>query len=561
MANERILIADDESQIVQVCVQMLSDYGYRVWGVTSGQEAAACLEAEPYDLLVIDIRMPEVDGLTVLRWGLSLDPNLTCVVITGYATMDRVIEAMNSGARGFLLKPFGMEEFLGTVETALAQRRKEQEWQRLRAQLPILIISQTLMAEGDLKDLARRLLEVVARQMGADCAVLMLLDSRAEVLQVAASMGLSGRVSGEIKAQIVPVEHIVAQTLRDREVKVWQGRDLVGQQKLLHSLVSESAEGPLVLVPLRTGKKDVGILGLGHLSDKGRPVALTPSDLNLLSIMGRQVAIALENARMYAVEQRRTAELGRALEQQRDLDRLKNQFIQNVSHELRTPLAMILGYAELLASGDLGELKPEQMGPVQIMVQRSYVLRDLIENITAILENEIREPAKERISVPDVISHAVKDFQVLIDQAGLTLELEVSTPVPLVLANAEHLRRVVDNLIGNALKFTPRGGAIRIRLYSTDGGVVLRVSDTGIGISAEQQKRIFERFYQVDGSTRRLHGGCGLGLALVKEIVERHGGSVTVDSRLGQGSAFTVILPAEDEADQPEPEVGPASAG
>ena len=87
------------------------------------------------------------------------------------------------------------------------------------------------------------------------------------------------------------------------------------------------------------------------------------SDLNLLAILSRQVAIALENARMYAVEQRRTAELGRALEQQRELDRLKNQFIQNVSHELRTPLAMVLGYAELLASGDLGELRPEQKGP------------------------------------------------------------------------------------------------------------------------------------------------------------------------------------------------------
>ncbi len=551
MANERILVADDEPQIVKVCVQMLSDFGYRVRGVTSGQEAVECLEAESYDLLVIDIRMPEVDGLTVLRWGMSLDPNLTCVVITGYATMGRVIEAMNSGARGFLLKPFGMEEFQGTIEAALAQRRKEQEWQRLRAQLPILIISQTLMAEGDVEDLSRRLLEVVARQMGANRAVLMLLDSRAQELRVAASMGLRG-LDVAIEARVVPVQGIVLQTLQAREVKVWEGRDWAGQQELLHAVVSGPAEGPLVLVPLRTGKKDVGVLGLGHLSDKGRPVALTPSDLNLLAIMSRQVAIALENARMYAVEQRRTAELGRALDQQRELDRLKNQFIQNVSHELRTPLAMVLGYAELLASGDLGDLRPEQKGPVEIMVQRSYVLRDLIENITAILENEIRQPSKEPVSVPGMIRDAIKDFRVLADQAGLILESDLSSQVPTVLGDAEHLRRVVDNLIGNAIKFTPEGGAIHIRLYSVDGGVMLQVSDTGIGIAQDDQERIFERFYQVDGSTRRVHGGCGLGLALVKEIVERHGGSVAVDSTLGQGSTFTVTLPAGDEAEQPE---------
>jgi signal transduction histidine kinase len=561
MANERILIADDEPQIVKVCVQMLSDCGYRVRGVSSGQEAVACLEAEPYDLLVIDIRMPEVDGLTVLRWGLSLDPNLTCVVITGYATMGRVIEAMNSGARAFLLKPFGMEEFQGAIETALAQRRKEQEWQRLRAQLPILVISQTLMAEGDLEDLSNRLLEVVARQMGAERAVLMLLDGEAEGLQIVASIGLSDQDESRLMAQAVPVEDTVAEALQAREVKVWEGRDWVGPRTFLHSLVSWPAEGPLVLVPLRTGKKQVGVLALGHLSDKGRPVTLTPSDRNLLAIMSRQVAIALENARMYAVEQKRTAELGRALEQQRDLDRLKNQFIQNVSHELRTPLAMILGYAELLASGDLGELRPEQMGPVEIMVHRSYVLRDLIGNITAILENEMREPAEDLVSVPGMIWDAIKDFQVLVDQAGLTLEADVSTEVPRVVGDAEHLRRVVDNLIGNALKFTPKAGAIRIRLCRVDGGVMLQVCDTGIGIAPEHQEQIFERFYQVDGSTRRVHGGCGLGLALVKEIVERHGGNVTVESAPGLGSTFTVILPAEDETERPELEVVRASSG
>lgn len=549
MADERILIADDEPQIVNVCVQMLSELGYRVRGVTSGQEAAECLETEPYDLLVIDIRMPEVDGLTVLRWGLSLDPNLTCVVITGYATMGRVIEAMNSGARGFLLKPFGMEEFQEAVEAALAQRRKEQEWQRLRAQLPILVISQTLMTEGDVKELSRRLLEVVARQMSAGRAVLMLLDDRTEELRVMASLGFSRSGDGVPGDGVVPVEGIIAQAMRTREVGVWDSLAWAEQPEPVRALVSEPSDAPLVLVPLRTGKETVGILGLGRLGDRGRPATLIPSDLNLLAIMGRQVAIALENARMYADEQRRTAELGRALEQQQELDRLKNQFIQNVSHELRTPLAMVLGYAELLASGDLGELKPEQKGPVEIMVQRSYVLRDLIENITAILENEIREPAREPVSMPGLVRAAIKDFRVLADQAGLTLELEISAEVPMVLGDAEHLRRAVDNLIGNALKFTPAGGAIHVRLDRADGGVMLQVSDTGIGIPPEHRERIFERFYQVDGSTRRVHGGCGLGLALVKEIVERHGGRVAVDSTWGEGSTFTVAFPA-GEADE-----------
>jgi signal transduction histidine kinase len=262
--------------------------------------------------------------------------------------------------------------------------------------------------------------------------------------------------------------------------------------------------------------------------------------------MGRQIATALENARMYAVEQRRTAELARALEQQQELDRLKNQFVQSVSHELRTPLAMILGYAELLAAGDLGEVSPEQKGPLGIIVQRSYVLRDLVENITAILENEIREPVREPVSLTGLVGDAITDFQVLADQAGLTLDGDISPHIPSVLGDAEHLRRVVDNLIGNALKFTPAGGSVTIRLQSSDGQAVLQVSDTGIGVAADHQEHIFQRFYQVDGSMRRTHGGCGLGLALVKEIVEKHGGRVKLDSELGRGSTFTVFLPPAD---------------
>jgi signal transduction histidine kinase len=130
------------------------------------------------------------------------------------------------------------------------------------------------------------------------------------------------------------------------------------------------------------------------------------------------------------------------------------------------------------------------------------------------------------------------------------LSTDLSAGVPPVLGDDEHLRRVVDNLIGNAVKFTPAGGTITVSLRHVNGEVVFRVMDTGVGIAAEHQERIFERFYQVDGSTRRTHGGCGLGLALVKEIVERHGGRVAVESELGQGSKFTVFLPIAETTEQ-----------
>jgi signal transduction histidine kinase len=503
------------------------------------------LEAEPFDLLVVDVRMPDVDGLMVLRWGLELDPNLTTVVMTGHATMSRVIEALNSGARGFLLKPFGIGEFDAAIQAALAQRQKEQEWLRLRAQLPILLISQTMMTEGDVRELSRRLLDVVARQMGAERALLMLLEPEG-FFSVAATLGLPE----SLRELRLPLDdEILARTLRAQDVLLWDGQSAAELKVPLQYLARDSHS--LVLVPLSTGQKDVGVLSLSQPIASERAVAMTPSDMSLLSIVGRQMATALENARMYATEQQRTAELARALEQQRDLDRLKNQLIQNVSHELRTPLAMILGYAELLSAGDLGELRSKQQGPMEIIVQRSYVLRDLIENITAILESEIRVPIRELVAVDKLVEEAIQEFQVLADRQGLALQGVLADGVAPVVGDAEHLRRVVDNLIANALKFTPEGGAISVRLSGSDGEVLLEVEDTGIGIAPEHQELIFDRFYQVDGSTRRTHGGCGLGLALVKEIAERHGGRVEVWSKLGTGTRFSVWLPGEGEAGNP----------
>ncbi len=541
MAGERILVADDEARIVELCVHLLSRRGYKVRGVTSGHEAIACLEADSYDLLIVDIRMPDVDGLTVLRVGLAIDPNLTSVVITGYATMGRVIEALNSGARGFLLKPFDINELDASVESALAQRQKEQEWQRLRAQLPVLVISQALMTTGDVRELSRRLLEVVARQIGVSRAVLALRDEAAEALHVAAAVGMPEDLADEMQ---IPLSASLEERLHAQEVLLLDPQSLDDLDASLRALACEPGQGNLVLVPLRTGKKDVGLLCLNATASRDRPIALTPSDLNLLAIMGGQIAIALENARMYATEQRRTMELGRALEQQQELDRLKNQFIQNVSHELRTPLSMILGYAELLSTGDLGAVAEQQQGPLDIIVQRAYALRDLIGNITAILQNEGREHIQQPVLLSHLVDEAIVDFQVLADRAGLELYGECAGPVPPVLGDAEHLRRVVDNLIGNALKFTPAGGTVAVRLRGDNGSVMLQVADSGIGIDLEHQPRIFERFFQVDGSSRRAHGGCGLGLALVKEIVEKHGGTVTVESQFGAGSTFTVTLPA-----------------
>jgi signal transduction histidine kinase len=552
MAGERILIVDDEPQILQLCRQILTREGYQIQTAGSGEAGIACLEAESFDLLVVDIRMPDVDGLTVLRRARDLDPDLTAVVITGYATLNRAIAALHAGARGFIFKPFDVEGLVSAIGEALAQRQKDQERLRLKAQLPILEISQALLADADVETLASQLLEVTARQTGAQRALLMLLEEDAHWLYEVATSGLAGEASTRLR--LPARQGLAGQALQASEPLVVDvGSQAILEQPLRAVLVKPDT-AVLVFVPLSTRKRTVGVLGLSYPASTRSGVPFAPSLLSLLSITAGQIAIALENARLYATEQQRTAELARALEQQRELDRLKNEFIRNVSHELRTPLAMVLAYAELLASGTLGEVKAEQQGPLDIILQRALVLRDLVENITAILASHGRKPAWGPISLSQLVRDGLADSQALADQSGIALHGDIAEQVAPVQGDAGHLRKVVDNLIANALKFTPAGGAVTVSLYSAKERVVLRVTDTGIGIAADHQERIFERFYQADGSTRRRYGGSGLGLALVKEIVEAHGGAVTVESRLGQGSTFEVWLPvAIDHC--PEPNV------
>jgi signal transduction histidine kinase len=266
-------------------------------------------------------------------------------------------------------------------------------------------------------------------------------------------------------------------------------------------------------------------------------------DLDLVESLARQAGTAIQNARLYAEFERRATVLASALARQEDLDRLKNHFVQNVSHELRTPLGIIYGHAELLESGMLGDLQPDQQESIQIIARRARMLTDLVEDLTALLAAETQEFRRQEIDPIQLIHSLVADYQLEAEEKGLALKVILPETVSLVIGDPTHLRRVFDNLVSNAFKFTDAGGKITIRLWYEENDVAIEVADTGIGIPADQLNRIFERFYQIDGSSTRRFGGTGLGLALVKEIITAHRGRVAVYSEAGKGATFRVTLP------------------
>ena len=411
------------------------------------------------------------------------------------------------------------------------------EVHRRASELAALIeIDRHISSTLDLTVVLERIAAHAQELLGSDDSEVYLLEADGTTLRAIVALGMYAE---QIKAQPMQVGQglvgLVAQT-GVAEVVNDTGSDprsmaIPGTPQIRESLVC----APLIF-------KD-NLLGVMTAVRNGQHPAFQAGDLEFLKGLAGQAAIAIENARLYAAERQRAAELLRTLEKQRELDRMRSEFIQNISHELRTPLAIVRGYAELMDSGELGRLPSEQQAAVSVMARRSRMLSKMLDDLLSILTAETGENARHPIDLGQIVDGLMADFQVVIYQAGLTSVTDLAPDVPAIQGNLVQLRRMLDNLLSNAVKFTPAGGEITVRLYPADGHVKLEVADTGIGISREKLPRIFDRFYQVDGSTTRRYGGVGLGLALVKEIVEAHGGTITVDSEVGRGTTFRVTLP------------------
>ena len=292
-------------------------------------------------------------------------------------------------------------------------------------------------------------------------------------------------------------------------------------------------------VPLLFGDRVIGMLTL----DKQEPGFYTEEHARLAMAFAAQAAIAIENARLYRRLEQQSAQLARAVEELQDLDRLRNQLVQNVSHELRTPLTLIQGYAELLLNEGLGQLESAQRRALKTMQEYIRTLSRLIYNLTALRTFPRETLALMPVSIAEIIRQLLEEKEQRAHSAGVFFYTDLPDDLPPVLGDRERLDLVFYHLIDNAIKFSPDGGDVHIRAWADEEWVYVSVKDEGIGIAPEHLNRIFERFYQIDGSTTRRFGGMGVGLALVWEIVEAHGGTVEVESEPGKGSDFTVRLP------------------
>jgi two-component system, OmpR family, phosphate regulon sensor histidine kinase PhoR len=232
----------------------------------------------------------------------------------------------------------------------------------------------------------------------------------------------------------------------------------------------------------------------------------------------------------------------------RRLERVRQDFVANVSHEFRTPLTAIQGFAETLLGGALDD--PEHRRRfVEIIRDHAMRLARLTEDLLELSRIEAGQLKLEfrPVSVPQLVTSCIETTQLAAGTKQLTLKSALPADLPEVQGDANRLQQVLQNLLDNAVQYTPSGGKITAEAKRTRGEVIITVSDTGIGVPQSDQSRIFERFYRVDAARSREAGGTGLGLSIARHIVEAHGGRIWVDSTVGEGSQFHFSIPAVKE--------------
>ncbi len=236
---------------------------------------------------------------------------------------------------------------------------------------------------------------------------------------------------------------------------------------------------------------------------------------------------------------RTNEELTRANKQLKELDKLKSEFVSMVSHELKTPLAAMKTSAQVLQGDGIGgETRQEMLNVILRNIDRqTKLVTDLLD--LSRIESGRMKLDKEKVSLGDIIEDAVENVRQEAEGKGLRLDIDLPEGLSPIYGDSGKLRQVLINLLDNAIKFTAYGGRIGIKVRELNGQVELRISDTGVGIPAEELERIFDKFYQVGGAQTR---GTGLGLAICKGIIEAHGGRIWAESRPGEGSTFVIVL-------------------
>ncbi|MDM8533048.1 response regulator [Anaerolineales bacterium HSG25] len=524
MNGEKILIVDDEVDVLELCRRILETKGYEVKTAPNGYEAIEMSQSEHFDLLLTDIKMPGITGLEIAKNLKQANQNIICITMTGFGTIDMVLDALKLDVDEFVMKPFTPNELVLAISKALEKQRLRRENFRLNSLIPLFELNKSLLGTRDVNKLLPRLIEIAKQETKAD--VIWLYTFEGENITHHAHPDSENTVNG-IQSE---VSYQLAQRLltNSEQLTIERSNCTSEETVLLDKLQAEM----VVASPLRSQKSNLGALVLSRQND-----SFAPSDREFLSVMCGQAGIALENARLFTEKEE-------AYEALKKLDFMKSEFINIAAHELRTPLTILMGYTTILEDV-ADEPQREFISPIMRNAMR---LRSLIDDMLNLqyLESGIPNIGRVELRLQEAVQNVISDIGLLVEKENLTVNINIPDDFPVMIADMQKFDLIMVNLLNNAVKFNKHGGSIIVSATHDGNYASISVADTGIGVPAKEHEKIFDKFYQVENSLTREYGGIGLGLAIVRGMAEVCGGKVWAESREGEGATFTFTMPLDN---------------
>ncbi|MDZ7665102.1 MAG: response regulator [Desulfotignum sp.] len=497
----KILVIDDEMDIRDGCERILSRMGYDVFCAENGQDGLQILENEDICIVLCDIKMPGMDGFEVLAEIKEHYQSVLVIMLTGFSTVETAIEAMKKGAYDFISKPFTPDELRIVIKRASET------------------LHLTLEANALKLEQQKNLIDLETEQS----RIRTILESLPHGLMVT-----------NIQGQIV-LMNPVAQKYLDL------GQDTCVGKKIAMCIEDKGLCDYIMKISRGHYKADEDIpsyeLALSKerfILAEGRPVLNEDA-----KCMGAVVTLSdITDLKIF--------------------DRLKSEFVAQVSHELRSPLSVIHDQLGMVIKASDSEKSGKSENNQYLLGRAREKTKNLISLIGDLLDvsrieagNECLEPVKVRVE--DIIKKIVEFQEVQAKKKNQSIELTLpDKKTPPLICDPTALESIFGNLITNAIKYTPDGGKISIKMDSKDENIRVKIKDNGFGIEQKHLPRLFEKFYRVKDDNTRFINGTGLGLTIVKSLVDALKGSIHVESEPGHGTLFTVILPCNAQTGQTE---------
>ena len=524
----KILVLDDETGITLLCDRLLKRAGYEVISYTDPQKAIGHLKEHPIDLILVDIRMPQIDGFEVINIAKQYQPDIAVLVMTGFGTVETAIQALRQGVDGLLLKPFEQgNELIATVEQAFIDNQKKRDAARIQALRPLFNVSEALLSETRPEKLLTLITQSIQEHLDCEHAACYQMDEDSGGYRCLAGAGQYLDPEGEKD----DLELLTGMQAEGMPVLI----NLVGpgDAQLKSSLQQKGLSAALFGTVSRIHGSTIVYAGRG----KDKP-PFRQADLEMFLILANQAAVAIENARLYEelrdyVQQ--VEESQQALLQAEKMA-AAGRLTASIAHEVNNPLQALQNCIHLAGREDLSDV---QRGEYFELAKTE--LERLMSTVQRMLDFYRPGVVKsDEVDLGELLEHVVGLLSQQIEKHHVDLEIDVAANLPAVTAVSSQIQQVFINLILNALDAMPQGGKLAISGRPSRDGAEFLFTDNGPGIPVDQVEHIFEPFF----STKT--GGTGLGLTVSYNIVTAHGGTLELIPDTRGGASFRIYLPSGD---------------